>query len=285
MYWRPPATGPPTPSRNGGSIFASAPPSRSSTTPVRTCATRTPSSRRASASPPRPGRPRARKSPPAGPSSSIGSSPRAPVVADRRAAHERPARAAAPRPARRKPRTRLRVPRTRLSRIACLRRGAPALRDVLPGKVHDRVAPGERLRRAPVRASDPSLARGAPYAPCVGSSAARVPARDRARAPSPRRRARLSAATTRGPIRPVAPVIGHAHRALTSRVRSSVSLRDAQLACRCAPCRVALVRPRCPMHRQGIALGEADLLPGERGRRWRAPARPRPRRPRARRRG
>ena len=42
----PPATGPPTPSRNGGSIFASAPPSRSSTTPVRTCTTRMPSSPR-----------------------------------------------------------------------------------------------------------------------------------------------------------------------------------------------------------------------------------------------
>ena len=50
MYWRPPATGPPTPSRNGGSIFASAPPSRSSTTPVRTCTTRMPSCRRARAS-------------------------------------------------------------------------------------------------------------------------------------------------------------------------------------------------------------------------------------------
>ena len=42
--WRPPATGPPTPSRNGSSIFFSAPPWRSSTTPVRTRTTRTPSS-------------------------------------------------------------------------------------------------------------------------------------------------------------------------------------------------------------------------------------------------
>ena len=41
-YWRPPATGPPTPSRKGGSIFASAPPRRSSTTPVRTCTRRIP---------------------------------------------------------------------------------------------------------------------------------------------------------------------------------------------------------------------------------------------------
>ena len=43
MYWSPPATGPPTPSLNGSSIFASAPPSESSTTPVRTRTTRRPS--------------------------------------------------------------------------------------------------------------------------------------------------------------------------------------------------------------------------------------------------
>ena len=35
MYWSPPATGPPTPSLKNGSIFASAPPPWSSTTPVR----------------------------------------------------------------------------------------------------------------------------------------------------------------------------------------------------------------------------------------------------------
>ena len=50
MYWRPPATGPPTPSLNGGSIFASAPPSLSSITPVRRCATRRPRSAAAAAS-------------------------------------------------------------------------------------------------------------------------------------------------------------------------------------------------------------------------------------------
>ena len=36
MYWAPPATGPPTPSLKNGSIFASAPPPWSSSTPVRT---------------------------------------------------------------------------------------------------------------------------------------------------------------------------------------------------------------------------------------------------------
>ena len=40
MYWSPPATGPPTPSLNGSSIFSSAPPFLSSTTPVRTRTTR-----------------------------------------------------------------------------------------------------------------------------------------------------------------------------------------------------------------------------------------------------
>src|SRR3954454_10428756 len=50
--WLPPATGPPTPSLNGVSIFGSAPPSRDRTTPVRVVTTRTPSSSalRASAS-------------------------------------------------------------------------------------------------------------------------------------------------------------------------------------------------------------------------------------------
>ena len=43
-YWRPPATGPPMPRRKKGSIFASAPPSWSSTTPVRSMATRSPCS-------------------------------------------------------------------------------------------------------------------------------------------------------------------------------------------------------------------------------------------------
>ena len=65
-YWRPPATGPPTPRRKKGSIFDSAPPSLSSTTPVRSVATRSPSSRGAAASRSHATQTPARKSSPGG---------------------------------------------------------------------------------------------------------------------------------------------------------------------------------------------------------------------------
>ncbi len=75
MNCRPPATGPPTPIWKGGSIFSSAPPLRSSTTPVRTRTTRIPSSAARSAACSQATQISARKSAPAGASSSIGSMP------------------------------------------------------------------------------------------------------------------------------------------------------------------------------------------------------------------
>ena len=78
MYWRPPATGPPMPRRKKGSIFASAPPSVSSTTPVRSVATRSPCSAARAASRSHATHTWARKSSPGAASSVTGSSPRGP---------------------------------------------------------------------------------------------------------------------------------------------------------------------------------------------------------------
>ena len=177
MYWRPPATGPPTPSLKGGSILASAPPSRSSTTPVRTFATRNPCAR-----------------------GHVGLclpclaclceevaaggdilvdrlvAVRA-VVADRRAAHQHPRPLGLGQP----PMSLHEVPRARHTAVAngLLGRGAPALRDVLAGQMHDRVATGERLdgrrlvRRVPACASSAPACRRA--CPRFASSSAVLP--------------------------------------------------------------------------------------------------------------
>ena len=78
------------------------------------------------------------------------------VVADRRGAEQHRRRLAelaivrAPSPS-----TRLRVPSTRLSRIARLALRAPALGDRLAGEVHDGVASGERRRRRRLAAAGP----------------------------------------------------------------------------------------------------------------------------------
>ena len=74
-YWSPPATGPPTPSLNGGSIFSSAPPFLSRTTPVRMWTTRRPSSAAAAASRSQATHTPARKSDPGGVDSGSGSEP------------------------------------------------------------------------------------------------------------------------------------------------------------------------------------------------------------------
>ncbi len=78
IQWRPFPRWPPTPSRKGVSILASAPPRRSSTMPVRLMATRMPASRAGAVAASQSLHTEARKSSPALLVSSSTSSPRSP---------------------------------------------------------------------------------------------------------------------------------------------------------------------------------------------------------------
>ena len=102
MYWPPPATGPPTPSLKNGSIFASAPPPWSSTTPVRTMTTRRPRSAARRASRSQITQTSARKSLPA--RSLLVERARRRAGRSSRRRRRRPARAGAGRPPRSRPR-------------------------------------------------------------------------------------------------------------------------------------------------------------------------------------
>jgi hypothetical protein len=75
MYWRPLPNGPPAPSLNGVSIFASAPPFGASTRPVRSRTTLTPASSATRAADSHATPSTARKSLPAAVDSSTSSSP------------------------------------------------------------------------------------------------------------------------------------------------------------------------------------------------------------------
>ena len=260
MYWRPPATGPPTPSRNGGSIFASAPPSRSSTTPVRTQHhAHAELAARSAPRPPTRRTPRARKSRPGGASSSSGSSPCGAVVADRRGADQR-ARARLGR--RRRPATRLRVPRHAALADRALGLRAPALGDRLAGEVDDRVAARQRLRRAPARRAGPSA---------TASTAGRAL---RARARSGSRESTVTCVAARrcsARDQPRADQAGRARDGHAHGARASVRSRRG----RSAASRRVSVSP----------CAKPTSWPGARRARSRAPRRRRPRPPRARRRG
>ena len=188
------------------------------------------------------------------------------VVADRRGADQR-ARARLGLP--RAPASRLRVPVTRLSRIARLALRAPALGDVLAGQVHDRVAalqrragrglaqqvPGERLDRC-------SRARVA-RARAPGRARARVTCAPRACSAAISARADQARRSGHRHAQPLTRLASHTPR----RARARSGRRRARRAVIVSPC------------------AKPTSWPAQRGARRRAPARRRRPRPPARRRG
>ena len=231
----------------GGSIFASAPPPRSSTTPVRTCTTRTPSS----CGPSRLGLPLgAHVAPgsrcPAGASSSSGSSPCGAVVADRRGAHQH-ARARARR-SRAGPR-RGGACRSRGSRGSPAWPPRPALGDVLAGQVHDRVAPRERAAPAPARCIR-SQRDGLRPSPSARARAARAGSRESTVTCARARAARATSARTDQPRRTRHRHAHGAHAVSFSHARRRPTVGRAG-------------RRGAAGHR--VALGEPHLLAGQRG--------------------
>ena len=208
------------PRRNGGSIFASAPPRRSSTTPVRTCTARNRARSTARASASQATHTFARKSLPAVPSSSIGSGPCGAVVADRRAAHA--ARHGASSGSElAQSLDEVACTDTRLSRIARLAARSSAARR-LAGEMHDRIATRRALVRRRFRKPVPAQRCKLPTAPAPPGR------RGRARVPSPRRRDRNSAVRSPGPISPVAPVTVTRDRQLIAYVAPSPAGTDDQ---------------------------------------------------------
>ncbi len=183
--------------------------------------------------------------------------------ARRRARRSSRSRSRSPAPAGARPR---RVRRCLARDVACRSRGyrewpawplAPALRDVLAGQVHDRVASGKAGAGAGSRMGSQRSAlveRVAARLVVSGDSRARVDRSNCSRARSGSRESTvtssprsLSAATTRGPIRPVAPVTVTrmalrsvlslaARRRPVARVSRWCELRCSPMPVRVSPC-------------------------------------------------
>ncbi len=168
----PPATGPPTPSRKGGSIFASAPPRGSSTTPVRTCTMRIPSFC-AARSLRLPCHAHLREEVAPGRRLlvewlfAVGA-----VVADRRTAHQHrwsPGRGRT----RAQPLHQVARPDRAALADCPLGARAPALRDILAGEMHHRVATFERPHGRRPAQRVPASTAGTPAAAVARSRVAR----------------------------------------------------------------------------------------------------------------